>query len=98
MSQHYSDPARETDPHALPDVEVYYHRAYYCAARAELVSRDEKGGCVDGESCDPGDHENRDGFYWQSCFPGCLPDGDPCGPFNTEAEASADAQGRGATL
>lgn len=32
------------------------------------------------------------GWYWWSCFPGCLPDGDPIGPFNTEAEALADAQ------
>lgn len=32
------------------------------------------------------------GWYWWSCFPGCLPDGDPVGPFATEAEALADAQ------
>jgi hypothetical protein len=30
-------------------------------------------------------------FYW-SCFPGCLPDSDPVGPFDTEEEALADAQ------
>ncbi len=24
MSQAYSDPSRESDPHALPDVEVFY--------------------------------------------------------------------------
>lgn len=24
MSQHYSDPSRADDPHALPDVEVFY--------------------------------------------------------------------------
>lgn len=32
------------------------------------------------------------GWYWWSCFPGCLPDSDPIGPFTTEAEALADAQ------
>jgi hypothetical protein len=32
------------------------------------------------------------GFYWQPCFPGCLPDADPIGPFATEAEAIQDAQ------
>ena len=32
-----------------------------------------------------------DGFYWQSCFPGCIPDSDAVGPFQTEAEAIADA-------
>ena len=33
------------------------------------------------------------GWYWQACFPGCLPDGDPIGPFDSEEEAIADAQG-----
>lgn len=32
------------------------------------------------------------GWYWWPCFPGCLPDGDPTGPFKTEAEAIADAR------
>ena len=32
------------------------------------------------------------GWYWWACFPGCLPDGDPCGPFATEAEALEDAR------
>jgi hypothetical protein len=31
------------------------------------------------------------GWYWWSCFPGCLPDSEPMGPFETEAEAIADA-------
>jgi hypothetical protein len=31
------------------------------------------------------------GWYWQACFPGCLPDSDPMGPFPTEEEAMADA-------
>lgn len=30
------------------------------------------------------------GWYWWSCQPGCLPDGDPMGPFDTEDEAIAD--------
>jgi hypothetical protein len=32
----------------------------------------------------------RQGYYWQACFPGCLPDGEPMGPFQTEAEAIED--------
>lgn len=31
------------------------------------------------------------GWYWQACFPGCLPDGDPVGPFRTEREATKNA-------
>lgn len=33
------------------------------------------------------------GWYWWPCFPGCLPDGDPVGPFETEREAVIDAGG-----
>jgi hypothetical protein len=32
------------------------------------------------------------GYYWQACFPGCLPDGSPNGPFDTAELAKADAQ------
>jgi len=32
------------------------------------------------------------GFYWWSCFQGCLPNGDPVGPFVTEKDAIASAQ------
>ena len=37
----------------------------------------------------------RCGFYWQACFPGCLPDGEPMGPFRSEAAAMRDARGAG---
>jgi hypothetical protein len=33
-----------------------------------------------------------EGYYWAACFPGCLWDGEPTGPFDTEAEAVADAE------
>jgi hypothetical protein len=32
------------------------------------------------------------GWYYWNCFPGCLPDGDPVGPFDTEDEAIDAAQ------
>ena len=31
-------------------------------------------------------------FFWWACFPGCLPDGEPEGPFETEEDAYQDAQ------
>lgn len=31
------------------------------------------------------------GWYWQAEFPGCLPDGEPNGPFNTSGAAYSDA-------
>ena len=37
------------------------------------------------------DHYNMEhGFYWWPCLPGCLPDGDYIGPFDTAQEAEDD--------
>jgi len=70
--QAYSNPKRESDPHALPDVEVWFE---------------------DGKRLsDDVPEAYARGWYWWPCFPGCLPDSDPVGPFETEAEALADAQ------
>lgn len=32
------------------------------------------------------------GWYWWACFPGCLPEGPPMGPFASEQEAIDNAQ------
>lgn len=90
MPQHYSDPARENDPHALPDIETFFHQhakrermALNAGHKAELYGEcitDDEGDCL------------GTGWYWQACFPGCLPDSDPIGPFDTEALALADAR------
>ena len=37
------------------------------------------------DCCD--DEPSGEGWYWWTCFPGCLPDGAPEGPFATKAEA-----------
>jgi hypothetical protein len=73
MSYFYSDPSRESDPHALPDAEVFY---------ADAGDLDECFGLGDDD-----DEPSPAGWYAYACFPGCLPDGDPCGPFDSEAEA-----------
>ena len=39
------------------------------------------------------DDRLESGFYGWPCFPGCLPDGEPIGPFETEDEAVRDARG-----
>jgi len=63
------------------------HRAGY-----EVFEHDgnsDQGTCwadVDGEPLPAG-------WYWWSCQPGCLPDGEPNGPYSSEAEAAADALG-----
>lgn len=77
MSQAYSDPIREDDPHALPDIEVFY--------RTDTANR------ADGWIDDEGD-PLPGGWYWWTCFPGCLPDSDPDGPYDSEADALSAAQ------
>lgn len=82
MAQHYSNPQRANDEHALPDVETFYHHHSV-------------GEAMEGNCCPSSEDTACLGprrWYWQSCFPGCLPDGDPVGPFATEAEAVEDAQ------
>jgi len=37
--------------------------------------------------------EKLAGFYWWSCSPGCLPDSEASGPFDSELEAIEDAGG-----
>lgn len=106
MSQHYSNPARESDPYALPDVEVFFLAA---DEQAELPTyEDEWNELLKRPALRLATMNSRDhaklvdvlvsecgitgGWFWQPCFPGCLPDGDPIGPFETRDEAIKDAQ------
>jgi hypothetical protein len=73
--QAYSDPRRESEPTALPDLDIWYHDGMGFSAMLD----------EDGEPLPVG-------WYWQSCFPGCLPDGEPNGPFETHEKALADAR------
>ena len=38
-----------------------------------------------------GGHGEGAGWYWWSCFPGCLPDGERNGPFGSSQAAHEDA-------
>lgn len=104
MSQHYSDPSRADEPTSLPDIEVFeltaaevavlyedtladYMRepAYRLASMNSRVREDMIDAIVREQGI-------TGGWFWWSCFPGCLPDGPPMGPFATKADALADAQ------
>lgn len=39
-----------------------------------------------------GREEMAGGWYWWACLPGCLPDGEPAGPFASSIRAYFDAQ------
>lgn len=89
--QAYSDPSREFDPYSLPDIEVFY------VSYQEFLQADpgtwmynymyEDGGLSNVQRA-----SDLKGWYWWCCFPGCLPDGDPVGPFCTEDAALTDAR------
>lgn len=92
--QAYSDTKRENDPHALPDVEVFYvhagpRKAYDRSYVMDLCDNSRQEG---SHGCDQCEDCPEPGWYWWTCFPGCLPDSDPIGPFATESDALADAQ------
>ena len=98
MSQHYSDPSREADPHALPNIETFECGVLESPCCNTLHPANYVEACSDQPcfTCEQTPRyweaaRNRAWFYWY-CFPGCLPDGDPIGPFATEAEALADAR------
>jgi hypothetical protein len=71
MTQHYSNPSRANDPHALPDVETFF-----------VTGREIRN----GEWPDLAEV----GWYYWFCYPGCMPDGEPIGPFSTEEDAVQD--------
>ena len=76
----YSDPSRESDPMALSDVEIFQV--------TEMVA------LYNRQNADHADEFTifAAGWYYWHCFPGCMPDSEPFGPFETEAEAIADCQ------
>lgn len=55
----------------------------------------QEGAIVDTHTVEGGVREYNPGFYWWSCSPGCLPDGESNGPFETAYEAYDAACGYG---
>jgi hypothetical protein len=105
MSYHYSNPDREHDPHALPDVEVFEMTAREVAETDEdLIREYMKRHEFRLAGFNSRDREKmfdamieeegiEGGFYFHFCFPGCLPESDfPTGPFKTRKEAAAAAE------
>ena len=90
MAQHYSNPSRAELAHSLPDLEVFY----LSTAEIAQIKRDNGAVCADDDLNDDdlACYSGGKGWYYWFCFPGCLPDSEPVGPFATEADALADAQ------
>ena len=77
MSQFYSELERENDTYALPDCQVFY--------RTRTENKEY-------EFLDPDGKTMPNGWYYWYCFPGCMPDSDPWGPYATKEDAIADAR------
>lgn len=97
--QAYADPRRESDPYALPDVEVFERRYRECPKCGDTIVADPTCHYAACHNCDDlvmrmidVPYEANVGWFYWSCSPGCLPDSDPIGPFDTEEEALADAR------
>lgn len=104
--QVYSNPERERDPNALPDVEVFEMTAAEVAMADEdlvqeyLRQREYRLATMNSRTRERmidamiKEHGIKGGWFWWYCQPGCLPEGDGFrfGPFETAAEAKADAQ------
>jgi hypothetical protein len=100
--QEYSNPKRENDPHALPDIEVFELTA------AEAVEQDEDLMWEAHKQFPLASMNSRErekaiawaveesgttgGWFWWSCTPGCLPDSPAMGPFETRKQALANAR------
>lgn len=82
MARHYFDPEQERSRWSLPDIEVFHHDGTYTTG--DVFSPDYN----DGEALPAG------WYYWY-CLPGCLPDSDPMGPYDTEEAALEAAQDGG---
>ena len=53
----------------------HYHVDYY---------QPESGGSIEIMADESGQ------YYWQACFPGCIPDGDLIGPFDSLSQTIED--------
>lgn len=99
MSQAYSNPDRESDPHALPDLEIFQLTArevaeqnedmiYEYSKRHEFRLSGMNGRTRDKMFDAMIEDEGITGgwFYWY-CLPGCMPDSEAIGPYDTEQDA-----------
>ncbi len=102
--QAYSNPDREYDKYSLPDIEVfeltarevaemeedliYQYRKRHEFRLAGMNSRD-----TDKMFDAMIEEENiYGGWFYRYCFPGCLPDSEPYGPYDSAQEAKQAAQ------
>ncbi|KKN57558.1 hypothetical protein LCGC14_0561040 [marine sediment metagenome] len=80
MTQAYSDKTRENIDTALPNIEIFPVTQMECNYNLENLDHADEYTITEP------------GWYWWSCFPGCLPDSEAFGPFDTKEKALEDAR------
>ena len=92
--QAYSDPRRESDPYSLPDVEVWDSHYVECpeCGNTVLYNNARSAACPECSRVFAVSGSDPVGWFWWTCLPGCLPDSDVNGPYDTRELALADAQ------
>jgi hypothetical protein len=100
----YSNPARENDPYALPDIWITQLTAREVAEQQEDAIRDYArrpkyrlafmNARVMNALLDAMIEEEgiTGGWGWYHCLPGCMPDSDWHGPFDSYDDAVTDAR------
>jgi hypothetical protein len=92
--QHYLNPEDASNPGKLPNIEVFFvDRDEFIEAEAgtwmyeEMMAKMEEQGAL----FDPDDvASDLAGWYYWFCLPGCMPDSDAFGPYDSE-EAALEA-------
>ena len=105
--QAYSIPSDATDPHKLPDIEVFQLTAEEVIESGEY--EDEVFDYLKRFPLATFNSWDRDkmlsamisdlgiegGWFWHTCYPSCLPEGPMSVPFETQQEAIANARDYG---
>lgn len=89
--QIYSDPVRQDDQYALPDAEVFFRsQRDFIRAGDETWMKNRIIEEMKGVGNNFVAASNLAGWYFWFCLPGCLPDSDAFGPYQTEKEAISE--------
>lgn len=100
MAFHYFTPELAADPTKLPNIETFQAAFAYCNECHSLsyeIAAPTAGyskPCEDRE-CQMDEVRvklDRFGWFYWICQPGCLPDSEPFGPFESEEAALKDAR------
>ena len=106
--QHYSDPSREKELHALPNLELWQSVVWnvtcdHACGEFQLsenyiqvegwVGPESKVICPDcGHNSGAPAASDKKGWFYWFCFPDCMPDSEEHGPFDTREEALENAR------